>query len=88
MFDRDYTLTGKHATFPEVLAVKIQKKMRQMFQKLSEAPERYIDVYMNAAVWGICIQTSTQRYRVKDRARIYAMLIQRNMQTANSFIDW
>ena len=54
MFDRDYTLTGKHATFLKFLAVKNSKEDEADVPKSSaKLLERYIDVYMNAAVWGI-----------------------------------
>jgi len=61
MFEHDYTLTGKHATY-----VKFFKDEAKLY-------ERYIDVYMNAAVFGLlynrCAPIDSES---KDRARIYA----------------
>jgi hypothetical protein len=60
MFENDYTINGKHATYLKYLA--------------SEAKifERYIDVYMNAAIWGMLYGRISSRDSSTDRARIYA----------------
>lgn len=74
MFDRDYTITGKHATFLKFLAVKNAKEDEADASKNSaKLLERYIDVYMNAAVWGILYSKRAPKDTdSKDRARIYA----------------
>ena len=74
MFDRDYTITGKHATFLKFLAVKNSKEDEADVPKSSaKLLERYIDVYMNAAVWGILYSKRAPKdTESKDRARIYA----------------
>lgn len=61
MFDKDYALTGKHATYTKAL--------------VNEAKlyERYIDVYMNGAVFGLLHQRAVPRdTETHDRANILA----------------
>lgn len=60
MFENDYTINGKHATYLKYL--------------VNEAKifERYIDVYMNAAVWGLLYGRTRPKDSSSDRARIYA----------------
>lgn len=61
MFENDFTLTGKHATYVKYLAndAKLYK--------------RYIDVYMNGAVFGLLHnRTAPIDKDSTDRARIYA----------------
>jgi hypothetical protein len=61
MFENDYTLVGKHATY-----VKYFVNEAKLF-------ERYIDVYMNAALFGLLHNRTAQRDKEStDRARIYA----------------
>lgn len=60
MFENDVTITGKHATFLKYLV-----KDAGLF-------ERYIDVYMNAAVWGVLHERRAKPDSSDDRARIYA----------------
>ena len=74
MFDRDYTLTGKHATYLKFLAVKNSKEDEsELTTNSAKLFERYIDVYMNAAVWGILYsKRASHDTSSKDRARIYA----------------
>lgn len=74
MFENDYTINGKHATYLKFLAVKNARdddgsdgtNRARLF-------ERYIDVYMNAAIWGLLYQRTAPRDNTSnDRARIYA----------------
>lgn len=61
MFENDYTLVGKHATY------------LKYFVNEAKLFERYIDVYMNAALFGLLHNRTAQRDREStDRARIYA----------------
>ena len=74
MFENDYTIYGKHATYLKFLA---KKNARD--DTAPDAPnaarlfERYIDVYMNAAVWGLLYSRTAKRDNASDdRARVYA----------------
>lgn len=60
MFENDYTINGKHATYLKYL--------------VNEAKifTRYIDVYMNAALWGLLYGRTSPKDSSSDRARIYA----------------
>lgn len=61
MFENDYNLVGKHATYTKLLASDMG-----IFN-------RYIDVYMNAAILGFLYGRKSQRdMQSDDRARIYA----------------
>lgn len=61
MFENDFTLTGKHATYVKYLA------------KDAKLYKRYIDVYMNGAVFGLLHnRTAPIDKDSTDRARIYA----------------
>lgn len=61
MFENDYTLTGKHATYVKYLV------------RDAKLYERYIDVYMNGAVFGLLHRRVAKKDNVsKDQARIYA----------------
>ena len=60
MFENDYALTGKHATYVKSL---VNAKLYK----------RYIDVYMNGAVFGLLHnRTAPVDKDSSDRARIYA----------------
>lgn len=74
MFENDYTITGKHATYLKFLAAKNSKNDPDS-QVTSSARifERYIDVYMNGAIWGLLYSRTAQKDTSSDdRARIYA----------------
>ncbi|MHB8170946.1 MAG: hypothetical protein ACYDG6_05330 [Thermincolia bacterium] len=61
MFEHDYTLVGKHATYTKFL-----KDEADVF-------DRYIDVYMNGAILGFLFgRKSTRDTGSSDRARVYA----------------
>lgn len=72
MFERDYAIIGKHATYLKAMAKKDNKDNPDQ----AEHPfvySRYIDVYMNAAIWGLLYgRRVTRDNSSKDRARIYA----------------
>jgi len=74
MFENDYTITGKHATYLKFLVVKNSKE-DEGADSVNSAKifERYIDVYMNASVWGLLYSRTAKRDTESlDRARIYA----------------
>lgn len=60
MFENDYTINGKHATYLKYLV-----NDAKIFN-------RYIDVYMNAAIWGLLYGRTGVKDSSTDRARIYA----------------
>ena len=61
MFENDYTLTGKHATYVKYLV------------RNAKLYERYIDVYMNGAIFGLLHNHVAEKDNAsKDQARIYA----------------
>ena len=73
MFERDYTITGKHATYLKFLAVKNSKDDEDAVTTSARIFERYIDVYMNGAIWGLLyLKTVPKDTTSDDRARIYA----------------
>ena len=53
MFENDYNITGKHATYLKFLAAKNAgaKDADESGPTAAKIFERYIDVYMNAAIW-------------------------------------
>ena len=54
MFENDYTINGKHATYLKFLAKKNTKDDNDSDNPTAARLfDRYIDVYMNAAVWGL-----------------------------------
>ena len=73
MFENDYTITGKHATYLKFLAVKNAKDDPDSATTSAKLFERYVDVYMNAAVWGLLYSRTAKRDTTSDdRARVYA----------------
>lgn len=75
MFENDYAITGKHATYLKFLASK-NSNSRDGDESSSVTArifERYIDVYMNAAIWGLLYKRTAPKDTSSDnRARIYA----------------
>ncbi len=60
MFENDYTLVGKHATYMKYLVHD------------AKLYDRYIDVYMNGAVFGLLYNRTASRDNTsQDRARVY-----------------
>ena len=73
MFENDYTINGKHATYLKFLAMKNAKDSSDEATSSARIFERYIDVYMNAAIWGLLYSRTADRDSSSDdRARIYA----------------
>ena len=75
MFESDYTINGKHATYLKFLAEKNSgaKDADESSPTAARIFERYIDVYMNAAIWGLLYdRTAPKDSTSDDRARIYA----------------
>lgn len=73
MFDSDYTLNGKHATYMKFLAKKNARDGVDPDDPTNaKIFERYIDVYMNAAVFGLLYNRLAKPESGKSRARIYA----------------
>lgn len=75
MFENDYNITGKHATYLKFLAAKNAgaKDADESGPTAAKIFERYIDVYMNAAIWGLLYdRTAAKDTTSDDRARIYA----------------
>lgn len=60
MFENDYTINGKHATYLKYLVTD------------AKIFDRYIDVYMNAVIWGLLYGRMSPKDSSSDRARIYA----------------
>ncbi|MFQ8837600.1 MAG: hypothetical protein ACLR8L_06910 [Oscillospiraceae bacterium] len=75
MFENDYTINGKHATYLKFLAKKMRSGRSKPDNPIAAARlfERYIDVYMNAAVFGLLYNRTAKRDNPSDdRARVYA----------------
>ena len=75
MFENDYTINGKHATYLKFLAKKNARDDQGPDNPTAARLfERYIDVYMNAAVFGLLYSRTAKRdtFPSDDRARIYA----------------
>ena len=74
MFENDYTLVGKHATYLKFLAKKNSKEDPSPDDVAgARLFDRYIDVYMNAAVFGLLYNRVAKRDAAStDRARVYA----------------
>lgn len=75
MFENDYAIYGKHATFLKFLAMKNSNLKEQADNSIPSAGlfERYVDVYMNAAIWGLLYERTAPKDNTSDdRARIYA----------------
>ena len=74
MFENDYTINGKHAMYLKFLAKKNARDDQSPDNPTAARLfERYIDVYMNAAVFGLLYNRTAKRdTSSEDRARIYA----------------
>lgn len=84
LFETDYTINGKHATYLKFLAKKNARDVDESDNpQAAKIFERYIDVYMNAAVWGIYYRrkAKTDAESSNDRARIYADAFNRERET-------
>ena len=68
LFEMDYTINGTHATRLKFLAKKNARDVDEPDNpQAAKIFERYIDVYMNAAVWGIYYRrkAKTEKYAVQ-----------------------
>ena len=73
LFETDYTINGTHATRLKFLAEKNSRDDAEPDNPNSaKIFKRYIDVYMNAAVFGIYYRRKAKTESSNDRARIYA----------------
>lgn len=74
MFENDYAFYGKHASYIKFLSKKDKEDRDDDTDLVVRADifERYIDVYMNAAIWGLLYGRTAKRDKGTDRARIYA----------------
>lgn len=83
MFERDYLITGKHANYIKFLAVKnSQDTYDSDTVNSARIFERYIDVYMNGAIWGVLYsRRATKDTSVDSNARIYADAFAKERET-------
>lgn len=73
MFENDYAIMGKHATYLKYMAKKNAKDDEDIATSSAKIFERYIDVYMNGVIWGLLYsRTAPKDNSSDDRARIYA----------------
>lgn len=73
LFENDYTINGEHATRLKFLAKKNARDDNEPDDpQAAKIFERYIDVYMNAVIWGIRHRRRAEVRPSNDRARIYA----------------
>ena len=73
LFETDYTINGVHAMRLKFLAKRNARDVEEPSNhQAAKIFERYIDVYMNAAVWGIYYRRRAKVEPSSDRARIYA----------------
>ena len=67
MFENDYTINGKHATYLKFLAKKNARDDQGPDNPAAARLfERYIDVYMNAAVFGLLYNRTAKRDTSSD----------------------
>ena len=79
MFDNDYIITGKHASYLKALARTPNDNEETAKNKIFE---RYIDVYMNAAVWGLISSRKVKRNKdIDDTASILAAVFYKERET-------
>ena len=80
MFENDYTINGKHATYLKFLAKKNARDDQSPDNPTAARLfERYIDVYMNAAVFGLLYNRT---------AKYMPMLLPMSGKTAFSSTAW
>ena len=68
MFENDYTITGKHATYLKYMAAKNAKDDENAATSSARLFERYIDVYMNAAIWGLLYSRTAPKDNSSDKS--------------------
>ncbi len=83
LFETDYTINGTHATRLKFLAKKNARDVDESDNtQAAKIFERYIDVYMNAAVWGIYYRRKAKNDRsTKDTASVRADAFIRERET-------
>ena len=82
LFETDYTINGEHATRLKFLAKKNARDIDEPDNpQAAKIFERYIDVYMNAAIWGIRYRRRANTRPSNDRARVYADAFIRERET-------
>ena len=82
LFETDYTINGTHATRLKFLAKKNARDVDEPDNpQAAKIFERYIDVYMNAAVWGIYYRRKAKTEKSKDTAAIRADAFIRERET-------
>ncbi|MBQ3444572.1 MAG: hypothetical protein IJG33_15170 [Selenomonadaceae bacterium] len=82
LFEMDYTINGTHATRLKFLAKKNARDVDEPDNpQAAKIFERYIDVYMNAAVWGIYYRRKAKTEKSKDTAAIRADAFIRERET-------
>lgn len=82
LFENDYTINGEHATWLKFLAKKNARDDNEPDDpQAAKIFERYIDVYMNAAVWGIRYRRRAKIRPSKDKASIRADAFNRERET-------
>ena len=77
MFENDYTINGKHATYLKFLAAKNSgaKDADEAAPTAARIFERYIDVYMNAAIWGSYMSGQPQRTPVLMTEQEFTLML-------------
>ena len=88
MFENDYNITGKHASYLKFLAAKNSgaKGADDSSPTSARIFERYIDVYMNAAIWGLLYERTAPHQMTEQEYMPMPML--RKEKTAYSCIEW
>lgn len=72
MFDKAYDITGKHALYTRFLTRDLQNKERGGVFGSYGLFERYLDVYLNGAIFGLLYNRTAQRDVLTEEAQIPA----------------
>jgi hypothetical protein len=72
MFDKSYDITGKHALYTRFLSRDMQNKERSGVFGSYGIFERYLDVYLNGAIFGLLYNRTAQRDVSTEEAQIPA----------------
>ena len=72
MFDRSYDITGKHALYTRFLARDLQNKEKGGVFGSYGVFERYLDVYLNGAIFGLLYNRTAQKDVSTEEAQIPA----------------
>jgi len=72
MFDKPYDITGKHALYTRYLSRDLQIKDRGGVFGSYGIFERYLDVYLNGALFGLLYNRTAQRDVSTEQAQIQA----------------